>query len=162
MSIFLHLMVYWYYFTQHCSTVTLYFIKLIDLHWAVWKWIYTERIYIYAIIPCSNDRINCVFFLWAEFRITGIDTPGNLQHMKKCQHHSEKSMIIINKVPHMCAFVYQCKWVLFDQGRGRFRSIYLRTWPSAMITNTWYCPPVLSTISTAASTTGPYDVGPWT
>ena len=38
--------------------------------------------------------------------------------------------------------------------------LYICTWPSAIISKTWYCPPFCTTMSMAASMIGAKDVGP--
>lgn len=48
-------------------------------------------------------------------------------------------------------------WGLWSPGP---RSTLLVTWPSAMMTRTWYCPPLSSTMRMAASMMGANDVGP--
>lgn len=59
-------LVYCYYFTTYCSTVTLYFIKLkfwtaqgnlTDLHWVVWKWITGTRKHIPLYLAVTIELI---------------------------------------------------------------------------------------------------------
>ena len=81
--------------------------------------------------PCINNRSDCLLLLWTQFLLTGIDTSCNLYKQKT---------VMLNK--NMWENIV---------GREEFQ---VQTWPSAIITNTWYWPPLFSTMSIATSTTG--------
>ena len=100
-------------------------------------------------VPCSNYWVDCFLFLWTEFLIVCIDASCNLHDTRN--HFGTECA---------CVWMQVCVWIHVCLCSCTHDFVYMEkraseeTWPSAMITKTWYCPPLFSTISMAASTTG--------